>query len=243
MFQHTSVDRDEVFKLLQSINGCLANHEEKPLSDERLNRNFERCWPELESKLQEATELPIQNPAPARSSDEMLQEALELLRVQGGEISALRKVVEVAQGRPKASRDFSPISKQSNVLSPPFATTKPEDSSPSDSDPFSENNPAQLHHKPRRIHNFDDLVELWPAVIMRIRKKIGVAAAAYLHDAQPLALTEDEIILGFTKEFHCAKATEATKRLPFEEKINEVMDSPRRLRFQMIEDSSPFEDE
>ncbi len=87
--------------------------------------------------------------------------------------------------------------------------------------------------KGRRIHDFDSLVELWPAVIMRIRKKIGVTAVAYLHDARPVGFSDEELILEFNKEFHFAKATEASKRLPFEEKINETLDKPRRLRFQM----------
>ncbi len=87
--------------------------------------------------------------------------------------------------------------------------------------------------KGRRIHDFDSLVELWPAVIMRIRKKIGVTAVAYLHDARPVGFSDEELILEFNKEFHFAKATEASKRLPFEEKINETLDKPRRLRLQM----------
>ena len=93
--------------------------------------------------------------------------------------------------------------------------------------------PAPRKKKGRRINDFDSLVELWPAVIMRIRKKIGVTAVAYLHDARPVGFSDEEIILEFYKEFHFAKATEASKRLPFEDKINETLDKPRRLRFQM----------
>ena len=93
--------------------------------------------------------------------------------------------------------------------------------------------PAPRKKKGRRINDFDSLVELWPAVIMRIRKKIGVTAVAYLHDARPVGFSDDEIVLEFYKEFHFAKATEASKRLPFEEKINETLDKPRRLRLQM----------
>ena len=93
--------------------------------------------------------------------------------------------------------------------------------------------PAPRKKKGRRIHDFETLVELWPAVLMRIRKKIGITAVAYLHDARPIGFSDDEIVLEFSKEFHHAKATEASKRLPFEEKINETLDKPRRLRLQM----------
>ena len=87
--------------------------------------------------------------------------------------------------------------------------------------------------KGRRIDDFDSLVELWPAVLMRIRKKIGVTAVAYLHDARPVGFSDDEIVLEFSKEFHHAKATEASKRLPFEDKINETLDKPRHLKLQL----------
>ena len=99
--------------------------------------------------------------------------------------------------------------------------------------------PAPRKKKGRRINDFDSLVELWPAVLMRIRKKIGVTAVAYLHDARPVGFSDDEIVLEFNKEFHFAKATEASKRLPFEEKINETLDKPRRLRLQMAAPAPP----
>ena len=94
--------------------------------------------------------------------------------------------------------------------------------------------------KGRRIHDFESLVELWPAVLMRIRKKIGITAVAYLHDARPVGFSDDEIVLEFSKEFHHAKALEASKRLPFEDKINETLDKPRRLRLQMAAPAPPM---
>ncbi len=87
--------------------------------------------------------------------------------------------------------------------------------------------------KGRRIANFEDLVELWPAVLMRIRKKIGVTAVAYLHDARPVGFTNDEVILEFVKEFHHAKACDASERLGFEKIVNETLDKPRRLKLQL----------
>ena len=104
-----------------------------------------------------------------------------------------------------------------------------------------ESAPAPRKKQGRRIHDFDSLVELWPAVLMRIRKKIGVTAVAYLHDARPIGFSDEEIILEFSKEFHHAKATEASKRLPFEEKINETLDKPRLLRMQMAAPAPKFE--
>ena len=109
---------------------------------------------------------------------------------------------------------------------------QPSDQGERDADAGAEA-PAPRKKKGRRINDFESLVELWPAVIMRIRKKIGVTAVAYLHDARPVGFSDEEIVLEFNKEFHFAKATEASKRLPFEDKINETLDKPRRLRLQM----------
>lgn len=87
--------------------------------------------------------------------------------------------------------------------------------------------------KGRRIANFEDLTELWPAVLVRIRKKIGVTAVAYLHDAQPVGFTEGEVILEFVKEFHHAKACDAAERLGFEKIVNETLDKPRKLQLRL----------
>ena len=83
----------------------------------------------------------------------------------------------------------------------------------------------------RRISSFEELVELWPAVLMRVRKKISIPAVSYLADAQPMDFTPDTIVLQFSKEFHHAKATDALGRMPFEEVINTTLDKPRHLKF------------
>ena len=72
-----------------------------------------------------------------------------------------------------------------------------------------------------------------PPSLCASAKRSGVTAVAYLHDARPVGFSDEEIVLEFNKEFHFAKATEASKRLPFEDKINETLDKPRRLRLQM----------
>jgi DNA polymerase III subunit gamma/tau len=95
--------------------------------------------------------------------------------------------------------------------------------------------PAAPRKKGRRIHNLDEFHELWPAVLSRVKKKIGVSAVAYLHDAQPVALTEKEAILEFQKEFHFEKAKEAATRLPFEKVLNECFATPHILRFQLAQ--------
>lgn len=114
--------------------------------------------------------------------------------------------------------------------------------------------PAVPAKKGRRIHNMDEFHELWPAVLVRVKKKIGITAVAYLHDAHPVALDEHEAVLEFKKEFHFAKAQDAAKRLNFEQVFNECMASPRRLVFRLaqpevnapppvVEEPKPTEDD
>jgi DNA polymerase-3 subunit gamma/tau len=89
--------------------------------------------------------------------------------------------------------------------------------------------------KGRRIHTMEEFVELWPAVLMRVRKKIGITAVAYLHDASPFELTSSDAVLEFQKEFHYEKACEAAKQHPFEQVLNECLDMPRKLSFRLAE--------
>lgn len=65
-FQATVFDRDEIFKLLLTINSRLTAGGERPLAEERLNRLFERFWPDLERDLQQV----VQDKKGARSSPE-----------------------------------------------------------------------------------------------------------------------------------------------------------------------------
>jgi hypothetical protein len=89
--------------------------------------------------------------------------------------------------------------------------------------------------KGRRIHTMEEFTELWPAVLMRVRKKIGITAVAYLHDASPVELTESDAVLEFQKEFHYEKACEAAGQHPFEQVLNECLDMPRKLKFRLAE--------
>jgi DNA polymerase-3 subunit gamma/tau len=102
-------------------------------------------------------------------------------------------------------------------------------------EPASDLQPPSPKKKGRRIHNMAEFIELWPHVLMRIRKKIGITAVAYLHDAYPYALSASDATLVFQKEFHYEKACEAAKSHPFEQVVNECLDAPRQLKFVLAE--------
>lgn len=149
---------------------------------------------------------------------------------------------EIAVARPTAPPIVEPLEKSEEYLEEPAVTemvdvpevAQPPVSSlaPSDSQP--EWSPPQAK-KGRRIHDLSEFIELWPAVLVRFKKKIGITSVAYLHDALPVALDENDAVLEFKKEFHYAKACDAAKRLPFEQVLNECMAKPHRLVFRLAE--------
>jgi DNA polymerase-3 subunit gamma/tau len=149
-----------------------------------------------------------------------IEEAIEVAEVEAIEVAPPEEV-EVEAAPPEATyQEYeSPQTEEETV--PPIAE---------EAAPIAET-PKKSAGRGRRIKNYEDLVELWPFLLQRLRKKLGTTIVAYLHDARPVALTDDEITFEFSKEFHHAKALDAMKRLPFEEKVNEVLDKPRRLRF------------
>ena len=93
--------------------------------------------------------------------------------------------------------------------------------------------------KGRRIHNLDEFVELWPAVLVRMKKEFGLAKMAFLYDARPVGLNESDAVIEFQKEFHFAKACEATRQITFEQVLDKCLATPHRLRFQLAQAPPP----
>lgn len=76
-FQATPYSREEVLKFLKSINAETNN----PLNDVQLERAFDRCWSELDNKIQEVLASNAQDQAPApRSVQDMVEETLSIVR-------------------------------------------------------------------------------------------------------------------------------------------------------------------
>ncbi len=81
-FQSTRNDKDEVRKLLSSINNA-AKEEHERLKPEILERSFDTYWPELESGLgQLAKDYKPELPRATRPQSDVLEEILELVRAQ-----------------------------------------------------------------------------------------------------------------------------------------------------------------
>lgn len=76
LFQAAKSTKDDTKKLLHSINQALA---ENALSTEKLDKTFERWWPDLNAKLEEISKMKDM-PIPMRSEVEMIGEILEIVR-------------------------------------------------------------------------------------------------------------------------------------------------------------------
>ena len=79
-FQHTVVAKADVLKLVGTLNGDLAKSGGLSLKQEILLASFEKFWPELEAALKTIASKTVAEARGARSSEEKLDEALDLLR-------------------------------------------------------------------------------------------------------------------------------------------------------------------
>lgn len=93
-FQHTLAQKEDIYKLLESIN----KHLEKPLLEHLLRKHFEKWWSELEDKIKEAEKVVNkeqklnQSGKNIRDNREVLDEVLEILRNQQRLFSNLKFV-------------------------------------------------------------------------------------------------------------------------------------------------------
>lgn len=81
-FQHTSVDKADVRKLVGDINVAISKHGERSLQENVLDQIFERSWPALEGDLQRIAREGGKERQKQRTEREILEEVLELARSQ-----------------------------------------------------------------------------------------------------------------------------------------------------------------
>ncbi len=79
-FQATTFEREDVQKLLFSLNARLGAAGDRQLGDDLLRRLFDRFWPELEVKLKEIVADTVSSKVPERSKDDLLDEILLTVR-------------------------------------------------------------------------------------------------------------------------------------------------------------------
>ena len=79
-FQHTKFEKQDVRKLMGTINEAVNEADEAALDEKLLDKSFNRCWPDLEKAFEEIRDQGPPGREPTRSPEDMLQELLELAR-------------------------------------------------------------------------------------------------------------------------------------------------------------------
>lgn len=80
--QHTIFNKEDVRKLLHTINKEARNLKENKMPDDQLNKIFERYWPDLEKELKKIVDMKIDTEEPIRTDREILEEILEVIRAR-----------------------------------------------------------------------------------------------------------------------------------------------------------------
>jgi len=79
-FQHTKFEKEDVRKLLHTINGAVKKEGERALGEKQLDKIFERFWPELEKDLRTTANQGPETEEPTRSEADILEELVERVR-------------------------------------------------------------------------------------------------------------------------------------------------------------------
>lgn len=79
-FQHTTFNKEDIQKLLKTINEAVNTSGENALSESQLDSIFNTFWPELEKKLSKIAERGAVESKPIRKDRELLEEILNIVR-------------------------------------------------------------------------------------------------------------------------------------------------------------------
>lgn len=79
-FQHTTFEKEDIRKLMDTINETVKKSGERSLGETLLNSTFDTYWTELEAKLKGIIAKPPEVVPPSRGMNDMVEEILEIAR-------------------------------------------------------------------------------------------------------------------------------------------------------------------
>ena len=143
-FQHTLFTKEDVLKLVQTINDAVKKSGHRSLADQILTKMFDTFWSQLEAQLTEIKNRSEARTAP-RPERELLEEMLEILRGQEQRVRKEREEKEYTQNWSNLIRsmvvtkepttvdldavrtylDAMKISEKTSATKPPTAPTEP----------------------------------------------------------------------------------------------------------------------
>lgn len=98
-FQHTTFSKDDINKLLHTVNSKIIANKERTLSEKDLNELFDMLWPKLESSLNEIKKFQVSGVSNQRTDREILEEILLIVRSKS-KINILDTSEFVLEGSP-----------------------------------------------------------------------------------------------------------------------------------------------
>ena len=81
-FQHTIFNKEDVFRLIETINQQLSSSSEKQLAEKTLHQVFDRCWPDFKDTITKISRSQPEKTKQIRSDRDLLEEILEIVRGQ-----------------------------------------------------------------------------------------------------------------------------------------------------------------
>lgn len=128
-FQATTISKLDMFKLLKAINKVLGD---KQLSDNQLERFFEKWWPDFETKVENAvTQLSGIQAHNIRTDREVLEEVLQLSRTIAQSLTEPKSRADAAaspivflEGAPGTGKTRTLLSYLAKMNSPEFLNRK-----------------------------------------------------------------------------------------------------------------------
>jgi hypothetical protein len=103
-FQATRADQEDTRKLLRTLNRALGD---QALEADRLEKIFDRWWPDLEDRLKAVPSLPREaSTQPGRSDRELLEEVLEYARDQERRFQDIETIIVTRLGAERAQGTF-----------------------------------------------------------------------------------------------------------------------------------------
>ena len=81
-FQHTTFEKEDIRKLMDTINKEVEKSGEHSLGEKLLDSTFDTYWTELEAKLEDIVAKPPEKLSSSRDTRDIVEEILEILRRQ-----------------------------------------------------------------------------------------------------------------------------------------------------------------
>jgi hypothetical protein len=79
-FQHTTFEKEDIRKLMDTINETVEKSRERSLREDLLNSTFDKFWSGIEAKLKDIVAKPSEVVLPSRDPQDMIEEILEIAR-------------------------------------------------------------------------------------------------------------------------------------------------------------------